>query len=296
MARSLQRQPEPLATCRLRAFMVWRAAFFCPAVLWALVSAFVGRRPVRIVCRAGNLSWTFPGERRAKRLGLCLNKCRRGQLPRRHLPEPSMNASSQASNQSNWQHERAAILQRACQSIKRAKESGKPLGRAIQRNARSYAGSPFKSDPERRLKLSPVTMRRLWDAWRRSGELPTAFKFNFFQPRPSAVTAPMLVAFAEFCARNSLKSLRAAWLEFIARPGERRHRRNKNGRPVSYDMVNHHFGTDNFYLLQDCLKTIKAAQIELARRRLAIIDGIQRRLPSRAPRRSYVRRPNDFQI
>lgn len=207
-----------------------------------------------------------------------------------------MKASVQATKQtSNWQTERAKILQRACRSIKAAAQRGAPIGRAIRRTARRYNGRPFKCDPARRLAVSSKSLRRHWDAWRRGGELPAAFRLQF-KSRPSAVTAPVMIRFADFCATGRRKSMRAAWLAFAARPGAFGHgRRKKNFRPISYDSALREFGAANFYLIQDALRKMQTSQTNLAQVRLSIIADLRRRLSDRPPR-PRARRPNDFQI
>jgi hypothetical protein len=191
-----------------------------------------------------------------------------------------------ASKSNQWQTERAAKLQRACEQIRRAIASGKPVGKTIRRVARRLNGRPYRCNPSRRLKLHPVTLRRIWDAWRRGGEVPAVFKLNFYR-QPSALTAAVLVRFTDFVCASHHRSMRAAWQRFCARPGafKASDRREKKVRKVTYDMVCHNFGAANFYRLQGALKAMHAAQINLAKERLDISASIRNRLPDRLLRR-----------
>jgi hypothetical protein len=110
---------------------------------------------------------------------------------------------------SDWKKERAAKLQNSCERLRVAVAAGKPVGKTVHRVARSLNGRPYRCDPSRRLKLSAVTMRRVWDVWRRGGEVPAAFKLNFYR-HPSALTAPVLERFAHFVSAGHYRSMRAA--------------------------------------------------------------------------------------
>jgi len=182
---------------------------------------------------------------------------------------------------SAWQDERANRLQRACRRLQSAIQGGKPIQKAIRRVARNLNGKPFRCDPSRRLALSPASLRRHWDKWKRSGEVPAAFALKYTASR-SAIAAPVLVRFTEYCSRTCHKSMRAAWLKFCARggnagPGQRQ------GKPlkISFDQLYHNFPAAGFYQLQSHLKAIAAAQLALWQDKIRIISDVRRRLPDR---------------
>lgn len=189
-----------------------------------------------------------------------------------------------------WQTERAKLLQREFQ---RDAAAGKPIGRALRKMARRLHGRAYRCEPSRRMKLSAVTLRRLWDAWRRGGEVPAVFAIKPSY-RPSALTASVALHFAAFCARETHKSMRAAWLKFAARPGSFGHGRRKKQPAISYDMVCHNFGTANFYRLAWARRISRAAQIHLAKERLTIAAALRERLER--PKRQRVKRGNSFEI
>ena len=200
-----------------------------------------------------------------------------------------------SSNSIQWEAERAQKLQYEFAKTRRAIAAGKPVGKSLRGLARRLNGRPCRCDPERRIKLSAATVRRLWDDWRRGGEVPAAFKLNFYR-HPTALTAHVLVRFADYISASQHRSMRAAWQKFCARPGAFGHSRRKgNLRGVSYDMLCHTFHAANFYLIQQHLKTIQTAQINLARARLAVIADLRNRLPDR-PTRRRVKRENTFEI
>ncbi len=194
-----------------------------------------------------------------------------------------------------WQIERAAILHRACQGIRAAVSSGKGIQRKICQVSRRLNGRPFKCDPSRRLCLSAQTMRRVWDAWRRGGEVPAARRLQYRVRRPR-LSASLLIRFADFCSRVQQPSLKAAWQNFAARGGNfGRGRRAGNPLKITYGQICHHFPAAVFYRMKQHLKTIQAEQVALGGLRLKTNAEIRERLPD-VPARPRVKRETDFQI
>jgi hypothetical protein len=106
----------------------------------------------------------------------------------------------------------------------------------------------------------------------------------------------LLIRFLEFCASKRLRSLKAAWQEFSARPGVfARGRRAARPPQITYGVLRYHLNACRFYEFQAQLKTIESAQMVLAALRVQSVAEIRARLPDRAPRRR-VKRENDFQI
>ena len=194
-----------------------------------------------------------------------------------------------------WQHEHAKVLQCACQSLRASIAAGKPVGKAVRRKARSLDGRPYRCEPSRRIKLAAVTLRRWWGVWKRGGEIPAAFKFNF-NPHRKFIPAPVLIRFAEFCASRPLPSLADAWRQFSARRGSFGHgRRAARPQQISYFVLSQYFPAAVFYQLQAELKAIHTAQMNLGKLKLKAIADIRARLPDRPPRRR-MKRGNTFEI
>ena len=191
--------------------------------------------------------------------------------------------------------ERAKILQRACERIRTAVAAGKPIQKNIRRVARRLNGRPYRCDTSRRLALSPKTLRRVWDDWRRGGEVPAAFALNF-NPHRKFIPAAVLVQFAEFCANNHQRSLACAWRKFSARAGSfGRGRRTGRRLKISADRIYHYFSVAIFYQMQSDLKAIQTAQINLGKLKLKAIAAIRARLTDWPPRQRTKRQPN-FEI
>ena len=201
----------------------------------------------------------------------------------------------QSSNQlPAWQIERAKKLQRACERIRRAVASGKPVQKTIRRVARSLNGRPYNCDAKRRLACSTKTLRRALDKWWRSGEVAAAFALNY-NPRRKFIPAPVLIRFTEFCAVNRLRSLASAWRFFSARPGSFGRGRHSGRRlNIPADRIYHHFPVAIFYQLQNELKAIQTAQTNLAKLKFKAIADIRARQPDRPGRRTN--RPTNFEI
>ena len=187
-----------------------------------------------------------------------------------------------------WQRERAKKIHRACLCVQSAETRGEKIFRAIQRTARRYNGRKLKSDPSRRLRLCPGTLRRWWDIWKRNGQMPAALYLKF-RARPPYVPRPLLIRFVEFCATNRLPSVKAAWQKFS------KLNRNKAALEITYSQVAWHFRATSFYLMQRQLKTIAATQAALDETKFAAMADITNRLPERPPRRR-VKRGTDFQV
>lgn len=194
-----------------------------------------------------------------------------------------MNKIAQNSGKNNWQTDRAQLLQRACLSLQTAILNGGKVCKTLQRVARRYHGRCFKSDPARQLRLSPLTLRRAWNAWRRSGQLPRAFQLNFHNGG-NVIPSPLLVRFTNYCARRQFRSLKSAWQKFSMCGGNfGRGRRPNAGLKIPCRRLYRHFRADDFYELQGCLGKIEAEQIKLEKLRDKISDDLRRRLPEKSP-------------
>ncbi|MDR3460135.1 MAG: hypothetical protein P4N60_22130 [Verrucomicrobiae bacterium] len=199
-----------------------------------------------------------------------------------------MNSSNASKSIPGWQLERAAKLQRACLCIKAALQRGEKIRKAIRRTSRRYHGRPFRADSRHKLALTPATLRRLYDAWLKAGERPSAFKLGY-RARPPYLPRKLVLRFAAYCAANRLPSVRVAWLKFSSRP------QNGRAREFTYGQVTYSFSAVNFYRMQEQLRCIEQAQAELDRIKLATIAEITDCLPLNPPRRR-IEPGNGFQI
>ena len=183
-----------------------------------------------------------------------------------------MNRQSSPQNGFPWQAERSRLLLRICKAIKAAVAGGEKISRAIELQSQRHDGQPFKCDPAHRLQLRPDTLRQLWDKWRKSGETPDAFDLEYCQ-QSSALTATTLVRFTHYCASVPNKSLRAAWLNFIATPKESA----GPAASVSREIAARHFSRLHFFQLQKLLAATQASRADLEIFKQQVIDGIRRR-------------------
>ncbi|HTR41506.1 MAG TPA: hypothetical protein VMH87_07810 [Pseudomonadales bacterium] len=115
-----------------------------------------------------------------------------------------------------WQRERMAILQRACERVKRlAARHG--LLKSIRMVAGNLNGRWFKSDPCRALKLSPKTLTERYYAWRAAGETAAAFRFKY-SCRHALFRSLVMAKFADFLIAHPHRSFESNWNIFSSRP------------------------------------------------------------------------------
>ena len=194
-----------------------------------------------------------------------------------------------------WQAERERKLHRACLSVQAAIQRGEQKVRFIRRVARRYNNRNFRSDPARRMALTAGTLLRLFRVWQKNGEVPSAFRLNYAKRSP-AITAPVMIRFIEFSARQQFPSMKSAWQKFSARGGNFGcGRRSNKPFKISYGMARYYFPAAKFHKLQEQLEKIDQAQDTLAWLRLDFQAEIITLLPERAPRRR-VKKKSDFQI
>lgn len=181
-------------------------------------------------------------------------------------------------SKNHWQNERAKLLHRACLSLQAAIQSGQPVCKTLRRISRRYHGRSFRSDAAgRTLRLSPLTLRRQWNAWRRGGQVPSAIRLGYRTPSNTRlIPAPILIRFMEFYASRRFPNLTVAWKQFVARGN-----RHGRGRGLSIEQVRRQLPVAAFYQIQHTLREIEAEQIKLARLRLQITADLRRRLPDR---------------
>lgn len=117
-----------------------------------------------------------------------------------------------------WQLERMAVLHRACERVKERRARGERLLRSIGKVARSLNRQPFKSDPARKLKLSPNTLLRWYYAWCANGESKAAFRLKFTACH-SLFKSLVIAKFADFLMAHPRRSFRVNWNIFSSRPG-----------------------------------------------------------------------------
>jgi hypothetical protein len=188
-----------------------------------------------------------------------------------------------------WQTERANKLHRACRRIQNALAGGETLTKALRRVSRSYHHRALKSDPARRLQLTPPTLRRHFKQWNQYGRSPAALILKY-RARLPYIPRPLLIRFVEFCAANRLPSVKVAWEKFSMRK-----QNAKQTRGISYGQICYSFSAAVFYLMQKQLKAIEAARARLDQLRFKAIADITERLPERPPRRR-MKKESNYQI
>src|ERR1039458_8584455 len=204
-------------------------------------------------------------------------------------------SSLQNKNQIPWHRELANKLQSACKSVQTRISRGERKQKAFRRVAKYHDGRSFKGDPKRHLSLSEGTLRHLFAKWKRGGEVPSAFRFRY-QPRRSAITAPVLIRFIDYSARQQFPSMKSAWQKFSTRGGNYGcGRRSNKPLKITYGMARYFFPAAKYSQLQEQLEKIDQAQDTLAGRRLDFQAEIITLLSARPPRRR-VKKESDFQI
>lgn len=188
-----------------------------------------------------------------------------------------------------WQTERANKIHRACQRVQNAIAVGDGITRPIRRASRYYHHRILKSDPARRMQLSPQTLRRLFEVWKTGGQTPSALIIKYRIRRP-AIPAPLLIHFVDFCAANRLPSVKDAWQQFSAA-----RRNTRQARGISYGQVCYSFPAADFYQMQAHLKAGEKSQGKLDQIRFKVISDIANHLPPRTPGRLTKARAN-FEI
>lgn len=182
-----------------------------------------------------------------------------------------------------WKGERENILQSICKSIARQVSHGEKVRPLIHRAASRWNGKPFRCDPKRKLVLSAARLLNLYYHWKRSAELPSAFRFRYVGTAPT-VPAAVLCRFIEFCAAMRWPSMKAAWTAFARRKGSFRNGQRKSRVRFTYQQALRYFPASKFRALQTQLVARANAEIELGRLRLQYCFKIRECHPDR-PRR-----------
>jgi hypothetical protein len=196
-----------------------------------------------------------------------------------------MNAPHRSLSNSSWMTERAGLIHRACQCIKRSVVKGKRLNTSVKRISRRHNGRPFKCDGSRTLRLSHKTLLRSWYRWRIGGEVAAALRLNF-HGRPPRVRPAVLLRFVDFCAITRHQSIKAAWLAFAKLPRNAGHCREVNLHSVYY-----YVSAAGFHQMQQELAAIEAAGVKLGKLRFGLKAGIGQRLAQR-----HTTKPIEFAI
>jgi hypothetical protein len=206
-----------------------------------------------------------------------------------------MNSESTILNSPPWQRERAAILQRACRSLKGRHDRGETLERAGKVVAGRYDGKHFKCDPARNLRLNHKTLRRVFRVWIRRGESRDIFQLNFIHGRQSVFTSPILTRFVQFIIDRPQPSLAVAWKKFRERGGSFGAGR-RGGKPLkpTYYQIRWALPTSLFYQIRAEQNAIATAQSRLEKIQTEADTAIRAKYPERPRKR--VRRQPDFQI
>lgn len=198
-------------------------------------------------------------------------------------------------SQNDWQHQREQILHRACQGVQTRIEHGEKPRKAFRRVSRNCDGRRYKCDPKRRLALAESTLRAHYRKWRKSGEVPAAFRLHY-RPRRLVFTAPVLIRFLNFIVENPQRSRRQAWRKF-ARLGGNFGSGRRAGKPlkISVSQLCYNFPASWFSQIRTEQKVIGLAQKNIVAIRLTCIAKIRERFPDRPPRRR-VKREITFEI
>ena len=100
----------------------------------------------------------------------------------------------------DWKLERARLLLAICIHIEARMHSGFSAAREIRRAAARWNGKPLRKNPERKLKLSPATLTRLFYEYKRRGA--SALELRYRGPS-SKVPGEMVRRFIEQCLESA---------------------------------------------------------------------------------------------
>jgi hypothetical protein len=103
----------------------------------------------------------------------------------------------------DWQKERAKILQAVCLHIQARVNGGSFAEREIRRAAARWNGKPFKVDPNRSLRLSVSSLRRVYFGFKRRGA--EALQLDY-KPSASRVPSAVVREFLEICLEGGTMS------------------------------------------------------------------------------------------
>ena len=106
----------------------------------------------------------------------------------------------------NWQLERYYILSRLVRWIDIESEKGTPVQRLARRYSRRWDGPRYHSDPTRTIRLSPVSLKRIYYKWRR--QPATALRFQYATSAARKIPRALLVEVLRRAPKHtSLKSV-----------------------------------------------------------------------------------------
>ena len=173
----------------------------------------------------------------------------------------------------NWQRERAVKIQRACRRTELLLSRGVKLKRALRISVWRYRNKPLKCDPERKIALTPATLRRHLRSWQAGGrKIESLFiKYCVVKPR---ISGKLMERFLEFCSRNDCASLKAAWHQFSKLPSNAR-----KAAKITYYQVAYSFPANDFYEMRSQLRRSQKALKRLAMIRAKLIAEIRNNLP-----------------
>ena len=196
---------------------------------------------------------------------------------------------------SAWHRERAERLHRICNSIASRSSRGDRKRKIIQWFVWRYKSRCHKCEPSRPLKITRSAIERALRIWKRGGQV-AAVLLPQYKPRRSVFTAPMLIRFVDFIARQPEPNLKTAWEKFAARGGNFGCGR-RSGKPlkISYGQLQYNFPGAISREIRAQHKAIETAQATLDETRFKAIADITSRFPARPPRRR-IKRETDFQI
>jgi hypothetical protein len=195
-----------------------------------------------------------------------------------------------------WHRERAERLHRICVSISTRTARGKGKQRKlIQWFAWYWKDRCYKCEPSRPLRFTQSTIKRALRCWQRGGQI-AAVLLPQYKPRRSVFTAPMLIRFVDYIARQPQPTLKTAWEKFAARGGNFGFgRRADKPLKISYGQLQYNFPAAVFGAIRAQHKAMETAQAKLSQLQFKAVAEITNKFPARPPRRR-VKRETDFQI
>ncbi len=118
-----------------------------------------------------------------------------------------------------WAEERRRIIAKIVSHLLAIQASGKPLRRAVRQAVARYNGRPYKSCPQRHLKLAYSTLTRILGEYRRNPA--TALQLKYKPGRKCELPKAVKTAFVKSLANGSTASVAEARRCALASQGEK---------------------------------------------------------------------------
>jgi hypothetical protein len=189
-----------------------------------------------------------------------------------------------------WHQEYATRLHWLCSWIAAGLAGGKKAAPLLRRFARRWNGRRYRCQPDRRFRLSAKSLKRLFQVWRKNGEVPSAFRLAFGSATSRTIEADQIRSFLKMLFHPATTSAHHAYKKLQRR---RRHGlRGRAGRTTSYSNFVRHLPPGIFRNIVAARRAIEDAEAAFTKLRFDTETKALASLPPAAPKRTR-RNPAD---